>query len=84
MGTAHGAEELGLCFHGLACQAGAWGRYTGFCLGYGHIWGGKYYELNMEKYSARPITLSHDGISIKGFLLLKCGTLEMRIVVSRE
>jgi hypothetical protein len=19
MGTAHGAEELGLCFHGLAC-----------------------------------------------------------------
>jgi hypothetical protein len=27
MGTAHGAEELGLCPHGLACQAGAWGRY---------------------------------------------------------
>jgi hypothetical protein len=23
MGTAHGAEELGLCSHGLACQAGA-------------------------------------------------------------
>jgi hypothetical protein len=22
----------------------------------------KYYELNLEKYSARPITLSHDGI----------------------
>jgi hypothetical protein len=38
MGTAHGAEELGLCPHGLACQAGAWGRYMGFCLGYGHIW----------------------------------------------
>jgi hypothetical protein len=39
MGTAHGAEELGLCPHGLACQAGAWGRYPiGFCLGYGHIW----------------------------------------------
>ena len=37
MGTAHGAEELGLCPHGLACQAGAWGRYIGFCLGYGHI-----------------------------------------------
>jgi hypothetical protein len=34
MGTAHGAEELGLCPHGLACQAGAWGRYVGFCLGY--------------------------------------------------
>jgi hypothetical protein len=27
MGTTHGAEELGLCPHGLACQAGAWGRY---------------------------------------------------------
>ena len=37
MGTAHDAEELGLCPHGLACQAGAWGRYMGFCLGYGHI-----------------------------------------------
>jgi hypothetical protein len=38
MGTAHGAEELGLCPHGLACQAGAWGRYIGFCLRYDHIW----------------------------------------------
>ena len=37
MGTIHGAEELGLCSHGLACQAGAWGRYIGFCLEYGHI-----------------------------------------------
>jgi hypothetical protein len=27
MDTAHGAEELGLCPHGLACQAGASGRY---------------------------------------------------------
>jgi hypothetical protein len=27
VGTAHGAEELGLCSHGLACQAGAWGHY---------------------------------------------------------
>jgi hypothetical protein len=55
MGTAHGAEELGLCPHGLACQAGAWGRYIGFCLGYGHI-REKYHELNLEKYSGRPIT----------------------------
>jgi hypothetical protein len=40
MGTTYGAEELGLRPHGLACQAGAWGRYIldGFCLGYGHIW----------------------------------------------
>jgi hypothetical protein len=38
MGTAQGAEELGLCSHGLAYQACAWGRYIGFCLGYGHIW----------------------------------------------
>jgi hypothetical protein len=36
MGTAHDAKEVGLCSHGLACQAGAWGRYIGFCLGYGH------------------------------------------------
>jgi hypothetical protein len=63
MGTAHGAEELGLCPHGLACQAGARGRYIGFCLGYGHIriFGKKYYELNLEKYLARPITLSNQG-----------------------
>jgi hypothetical protein len=27
MGTAHGTEELGLCSHGLACQAGAWGGH---------------------------------------------------------
>ena len=44
MATAHGAEELGLCSHGHACEAGAWGRYIGFCLGYGHIWG------NLNKY----------------------------------
>jgi hypothetical protein len=38
MGTAHCVEELGLCSRGLACQAGAWGRYIGFCLGYSYIW----------------------------------------------
>ena len=38
MGTIHGADQLGLCSHGLACQASAWGHYIGFCLGYGHIW----------------------------------------------
>ena len=32
MGTAQGAEELGLCPHGLACQAGAYGHYIGFSL----------------------------------------------------
>ena len=74
MGTAHGAEELGLCPHGLACQAGAWGRYIGFCLGYGHI-RKTYYELDLEKYSARPITLAHDEILTNGFLRLKRGTL---------
>ena len=74
MRTAHGAEELGLCPHGLACQAGAWGRYIGFCLGYGHIWK-TYYELDLEKYSARPITLAHDEILTNGFLRLKRGTL---------
>jgi hypothetical protein len=74
MGTAHRTGELGLCAHGLACEAGAWGRYIGFCLGYGHIWK-KYYALDLEKYSARPKTLSHDGILTKEFLRLKRGTL---------
>jgi hypothetical protein len=82
MGTAHGAGELGLCPHGLACQAGTWGHYIGFCLGYGHIWT-KYYELNLGKYSARPITLAHDEILTNRFLRLKRGTLEMRIVQYR-
>ena len=88
MGTAHGAEELGLCPHGLACQAGAWGRYhgvltTAVCIGYGHIW-----EIQTsngrQNYLAAPITLAHDEILTNGFLHLKRGTLEMRIVVSRE
>ena len=61
MGIAHGAEELRSCPHGLASQAGAWGHNIGLCLGYGHIWN-QYYGLNLEKYSARPITLSHDQI----------------------
>ena len=74
MGTAHGAEELGLCSHGLACQADAWGRYIGFCLGYGHIW--KIQTNNgRQKYAVRPITLSHDEILTKLFLHLKRGTL---------
>ena len=25
-------EELGMCSHGHACEAGAWGHYIGFCL----------------------------------------------------
>jgi hypothetical protein len=83
MGTTHGAEELGLCSHGLACQAGAWGRYIGFCLGYGHIW--KPQTSNgRQKYSARPINLAHDEILANGFSHLKRGTLQMRIAVSRE
>ena len=54
MGTAHGAEELGLCPHGLACHAGARGHYIGFCLGYGHIW--KIQTNNdRQKYYAKPI-----------------------------
>ena len=83
MGTAHGAEEIGLRPHGLACQAGPLGRYIGFCLGYGHIWK-TYYELDLEKYFPAPITLAHDEILTKGFLRLNRGTLEMRIAVSRE
>ena len=83
MGTAHGAEELGLCPHGLACQASAWGLYIGFCLGYGHIWKIQT-NKGRQKYFAAPITLAHDEILTNGFLRLKRGTLEMRIVVSRE
>jgi hypothetical protein len=85
MGTAHGAEELGLCPHGLACQAGAWGRYIGFCQGYGHI--RKIQTSNdRQKYSAIPVhvTLAHDDILTNGFLHMKRGTLEIRIAVSRE
>ena len=74
MGTAYGAEELGLCPHGLACQAGAWGRYIGFCLGYGHIWKFRYWE-GRQKYSATLITLAHDEILTNEFLRVKRGTL---------
>ena len=75
MGTAHGAEELGLCPHGLACQAGAWGRYQRVLPRiWPHLdkiqkWSGR------QKYSARPITLAHDEILTNGFLRLKRGTL---------
>jgi hypothetical protein len=83
MGTAHGADELGLCSHGLACQAGAWGRYIWFCLGYGRIW--KIQTNNgRQKYFLRPITLFHNGILTKTLLLIKRGTIEMWIVVSRK
>jgi hypothetical protein len=74
MGTAHGAEELGLCPHGLACQAGPSGRYIGFCIGYGHIWKIQYWE-GRQKYFAKPITLAHDVILTNGFLSLNRETL---------
>ena len=83
MGTAHGAEELDLCPHGLACQAGAWGRYIGFCLRYGHIWKIQYWEVR-QKYSAKLITLAHDEILATTFLHINCGTLQMQIAVLRE
>jgi hypothetical protein len=54
----------------------------GFCLGYGHISGNP--NNGRQKYSAMPITLSHDGILTKSLLHLKRGTLQMRIAVSRE
>jgi hypothetical protein len=78
MGTAHGAEKLGLCSHGLASQAGAWGRYIG------HIWPKNQKWSGRQKYSAMPITLAHDEILTNRFLLLKRGTLQMGIAVSRE
>jgi hypothetical protein len=68
MGTAHGAEELGLCSHGLACRLPS--RHHGpLHRVLPRIWPylGKYYELNMEKYSARPITVSHQGGEGRGY-----------------
>jgi hypothetical protein len=56
MGTAHGTGELGLCPHGLACQAGAWGLYIGFCLGYGHIWKIQT-NKGRQKYFAAPTVI---------------------------
>jgi hypothetical protein len=52
--------------------------------GYSRVYREKHYELDLEKYSARPITLSHDGILTNNVLLLNRGTLEMRIAVSHE
>jgi hypothetical protein len=39
---------------------------------------------SQQKYSARPITLSHDDILTNGLLRVNRGTLQMRIAVSRE
>jgi hypothetical protein len=58
-----------------------WACLPGWRLGPLHrvlprIWpylGGKHYELNMGKYSARPITLSNDGILTNCFLRLNVG-----------
>ena len=83
MSTAHVAEGLGLCPHGHACQAGAWGRYIGFCLGYGHIRRNGLLK-RPAKYFARLITLSHDEILTNRFLHINRGTLQMRIAVSGE
>ena len=74
MATAHGAEELGLCPHGHACEAGAWDRYIGFCPGYGHIWKIQT-NKGRQKYSARPITLAHNEILTNEFLWVNCKTL---------
>ena len=42
MGTAHGAEELGLCSHGRACQAGVYGSI------YCHFFKGKPYVVAVD------------------------------------
>jgi hypothetical protein len=82
MGTAHGAEELGLCSHGYA--SGAWGHQIGFCPGYGHIWTKIKSGPAGKKYSARLITLYHNDILTSGFFRVSLGALPMRIVVSCE
>jgi hypothetical protein len=58
MGTAHGAEELRLCPHGLACHANAWGRYIGVSLGIGHIW-----KNQKLKRLAKIICEAHNFVS---------------------
>jgi hypothetical protein len=88
MGTTHGTEELGLCSHGLACQAGTWGRYIGFCVRYGHIWTKTKSGLAGKKCSARLVTLSHDEILTNRFLLWDAADADRGIVrvdlVTRE
>jgi hypothetical protein len=39
---------------------------------------------DQQKYYVRPIVLSHSDILTNLFLLFNYGTLQMRIVVSRE
>jgi hypothetical protein len=87
MGTADGAEELGLCSHGHACQADAWGHHHRVMPKF-RIWP---YLKNpnkpgkgQQKYSARHShALSHAEILTNGFLWVnRRGTLQMRIAVS--
>jgi hypothetical protein len=59
-----------------------WACLPGWRLGPLHrvlpkIWpySGKYYELDLEKYSAMPITLAHDEILTNGFLRFNRETL---------
>jgi hypothetical protein len=80
MGIAHGAEELGLCFHGLACQTNPCGRHPRVMprmwpyLDKNQKWSGR------QKYSfceATVVTLSHDEILTTGFLRVgrcRCGS----------
>ena len=72
MGTAHGAEELGLCPHGLAYQAGVWGRYIGFCPRYGHIWKIQT-SICWQNYSSRLVILFYDEILTIEFCVLIVG-----------
>ena len=55
MSTTHGVEEPSLCSHGHACQADAWGRYIGLCVGYGHIW-----KIQTNKRSAKIFWEAHN------------------------
>jgi hypothetical protein len=83
MGTAYSAEELGLCTHGHACRAGSWGRYIGFCLGYGHI-GQKSKVIRPAKMFCEAHNFVPCDFLTNGRLYVKRGTLEMRIAVLRE
>ena len=79
----HILHELICAPMGLPVRPAPGAATKGFCLGYGHI--REIQTINgRQNYLAALITLAHDEILTNGFLHLKRGTLEMRIVVSRE
>ena len=74
MGTTLGAEELGLCPHGLARQVAPGATTKGFASDMA-IFEKRLTSNGRQKYSARPITLAHDEMLTNEFLNVYCGML---------